>query len=157
MLACCIYKSNSLRALSQPRDSSWHPILVHVSGDLSLILVLLRSIPQTNLKLTSLILLTSSHCQRPHGDCSEKEEGIDKSRSGGSKEAWKAETRAATQGYFSDCFYITFGRDSNSDILSYGTIGTRLSLVEGLYWTESIMRVWTPGGPWKECQKVGEK
>ena len=86
-----------------------------------MILVLLKSIPQMNLRLTSLILLTSSHCQRPLGDCSEKEEGIDRSRSEGSKEAWKAEPRAATQGYFSDCFYITFGRDSDADILSYGT------------------------------------
>lgn len=37
------------------------------------------------------------------------------------KKSGIAETRAATQIYFSDCFYITFSRDSDSDVLNYGT------------------------------------
>lgn len=37
------------------------------------------------------------------------------------KKSGKAEPRAATQIYFSDCFYVTFSRDSDSDILNYVT------------------------------------
>lgn len=93
---CTVYKSNSLPHLTQPRYSPWLSMLACVSGDLSLVLVLLlKSILQMNLRSTSLILHTSFRCQRPFGAAGRTEEGIDRSRSGGSKDAWKSRAQGS--------------------------------------------------------------
>lgn len=65
MLACLVYKSNSLTPLLNPETLSGSLNYCSFLGGLPLVSVLLlQALLQTNLRLTSLVLLTSPHCQR---------------------------------------------------------------------------------------------